>query len=82
MGKKIKFSLFSFRFSAAVKQICSIIYFLRFFKICPSADNLEEFELPNVRIVHCYILAKLLQCLHSLVLALPVAELLRLGELE
>ena len=35
------------------KKICSIVYLLRFFKICLSANNPEEFELLNVRIVQC-----------------------------
>ena len=35
------------------ENICSIVYFLRFFKIYPSANNPEEFELLNVCIVQC-----------------------------
>ena len=45
------FSIFR-RVVCTRKKICSIVYFMRFFKICPSANNLEEFELINVRIVH------------------------------
>ena len=44
------------------KKMCSIVYFLRFVKICLSANNPEEFELLNVRIVHCS--AKSMQLKH------------------
>ena len=44
------------------KKICSIVYLLRFFKICLSANNPEEFELLNVGIVHCS--AKSMQLKH------------------
>ena len=47
--------MFSFflRVVCAKIEISSMVYFLRFFKICPSANNPEEFEVLNVRIVHC-----------------------------
>ena len=44
------------------KKICSIVYFWRFFKICLSANNPEEFELLNVRFVHWTVYSALAQC--------------------